>query len=429
MTDFGALWRFQLHKTGPSIDRALRLLVRDAYEHVPHVRQRLERAGITLNAIRARGDLRLLPVFSRDEIGLLQPEDFLRRGTDPRRCVVSWTSGTSGRQLAVHMSRAEAVYRKLLLYSAIRRNMGGRPLLSIAEAGAGSWKGPLTKRAMGVVRVTWIPRGAPIAEQAKQLADAKPAVITGHPSCLKLVAEQIRREARDVRPRLVVCRGEVLEPSTRVLLSQVFDCRVADYYSCDEVGSIAWECPHRSGVLHVNSDGCIVEVVDENGHVLPEGREGSVVLTNLFNRTMPFIRYSLGDRASVLSYEDRCTCGFAGTSLSPIAGREMQFFPLADGARVSARTIATILNCAVRQIREDYYVDGYQVIQDDLRSIRVRLCSHQELPQELLTGMAQTIEELNTGLRCSIDIVDELKPGPSGKFQRYIPYADQPAAV
>ena len=422
MTDSGALGRFQLHKSSPGIDRTLRLLVRDAYEHVPHVRQRFVKAGIHPNAIRTREGLRQLPVFSRDEVGLLQPETFLRRGTDPIRCVVSWTSGTTGRQLAVHMSRSEAFYRKLLLYNAIRRNTHGFPPLSIAEAGAGSWKGPLARRAMGIIRVIWVPRAAPIADQAKQLAEAKPAVITGHPSCLRLVAERIRQEARDVRPRLVVCRGEVLDSSTRLMLSQVFGCRVADYYSCDEAGNIAWECPDRPGVLHVNSDGCIVEIVDETGQVLPEGREGRVVLTNLYNRTMPFLRYSLGDRAAVLSYEDRCVCGFAGTSLSPIAGREMQFFPMADGTKVSARAIATILNRGIRAIRQDYVVDGYQVVQDDVAFVRVRLCSQQELPQEILAGMSQAMEKLSAGLCCTVQVVDELRPGPSGKFQRYIPY-------
>lgn len=273
---------------------------------------------------------------------------------------------------------------------------------------------------MGAVRVTWVPRTAPLAEQAEQLANSKPTVITGHPSCLELIAEQIHLEARKVRPQLVVCRGEVLEPSARLLLSQVFDCRVVDYYSCDEVGNVAWECPNRSGVLHVNSDGCIVEIADANGQVLREDREGSVVLTNLFNRTMPFIRYSLGDRASVLSYEDHCNCGFRGVSLSSISGREMQFFPMADGTRVSARAIATVLNRVIRQFLAEYPVGRYQVIQDDLESIRVRLRSQQELPQDYLAEITQGVEQLSPELCCSVEVVDEIEAEPSGKFQRYI---------
>ena len=423
MTDFGALLRFQLGKSDSATDRAVRILLRDAYEHVPQVRDRFERAGLDSNAIRSREDLRKIPLISRDDVGALKAKDVLRQGADPDRCVVSWTSGTSGRQLAVHMSRAEAFYRKLLLYNAIRRNLHGLPLLSIAEAGAGSWKGPHTKRAVGIIRVIWVPRAAPIAEQAKQLATAKAAVITGHPSCLRLVAEQIRLEALEVRPRLVVCRGEVLEPSTRALLSEVFRCRVVDYYSCDEVGNIAWECPERPGVLHVNSDGCVVEIVDETGQVIPEGREGRVVLTNLYNRTMPFIRYDLGDRASVHRYDDHCHCGFRGTSLSPIAGREMQIFRMADGSGLSVRVLATVLNREIRRILKNHTVEGYQVIQNDLTSVRVRVCSPGDLPPEVLTKMSRGVEALNPAISCTVDVVDRLEPGPSGKFQRYIPYS------
>ena len=422
MKDFGALRRFQLGKSGSATDRAVRILARDAYEHVPQVRERFVRAGLHPNAIRTREDLRQLPMISREELGALKAKDFLRQGTDSGRCVISWTSGTSGRQLAVHMSRAEAFYRKLLLYNAIRRNTDGFPPLSIAEAGAGSWKGPRIKRAMGIVRVIWVPRAAPIADQVRQLAHSKPAVITGHPSCLRLVAEQIRLEARETRAQLVVCRGEVLEPPTRALLSEVFHCRVVDYYSCDEVGNIAWECPERPGVLHVNSDGCIVEIVDETGQVLPEGREGRVVLTNLYNRTMPFLRYDLGDRASMLPFEDRCDCGFRGASLSPVAGREMQIFRMDDGSGLSVRVLATVLNREIRQVLKNHTVEGYQVIQDDFTSIRVRICSPRELPPEVLAKMSRGVEALNPAITCTVDVVDRLEPGPSGKFRRYIPY-------
>ncbi len=420
MKDFGALRRFQLNKSDRGIQQALRYLVRDAYAHVPHIRKSFAQAGVDPDVIRTRTDLRRLPTVSREDLGLLRAEDVLRHGVDPRQCKISWTSGSSGRQLAVHMNRAEAFYRQLLLYNAFRRNMKGRGPLSIAEVGSGNWKSARTRRVLGAVNVTWVPRTAPLAEQADQLARSKPAVITGHPSLLELVAEQIDLERRDVSPALVACRGEILEAQTRSLLGRVFDCRVADYYSCDEAGNVAWECPNRSEILHENSDGCIVEVVDEKGEPLEEGAKGRVLLTNLFNRTMPFIRYDLGDRASVVSYADRCECGFHGLSLSPISGREMQFFRLIDGSRVSARAIATLVNRVVRQLHSDYAVSRYQVIQDDLSSIRIRLCSRQDLPQDSLTQMARSMERMGKDIGCIVEVSDQPEIGPSGKFQRYI---------
>ena len=58
---------------------------------------------------------------------------------------------------------------------------------------------------------------------------------------------------------------------------------------------MAWECPRCEG-YHINADWIIVELL-ENGVPVPPGEEGDVVITNLHNHGMPFIRYAQGDRA------------------------------------------------------------------------------------------------------------------------------------
>jgi hypothetical protein len=69
----------------------------------------------------------------------------------------------------------------------------------------------------------------------------QPHVITGHPSCIELVAESINLLPVGFAPWLVVSRGEILHGRTRALLEEVFGCRVDNYSNCDEIGNIAWD--------------------------------------------------------------------------------------------------------------------------------------------------------------------------------------------
>jgi len=422
MRGLKGIGRFGLHKTSAHIDRALCGLLRDAHSNVASVQRRFEEAGLRPDDIQGARDLPRLPVATRESFDSPSFRDQLRRGTDPRKCVISWTSGSTGQQLPVHMNSAEAFYRRLLLFNAIRRNLAGRFPWTIVEAGVGSKKPASTRRIAGVVRVVHIPRTDHPRRQAEQLAACRPTVITGHPTCLELVAEAVLAQSGKIHPRLVVCRGEILLPATRTLLAKAFGCRVVDYYSCDEIGNIAWECPEREGVFHANTDGCIVEILDEDDQPVSPGRPGSVVVTNLFNRTMPFIRYGLGDQSSLHSeYGDKpCICGHRGPSLSPILGREAQFFRMADGTRVSQRTVSTMVNASMRDLDQDHQVRRYQVIQETLSSIRVRVQANSPLPADAVASIARDMERLGPGIVCSVEHVNDLPLDASGKFQRFI---------
>ena len=56
---------------------------------------------------------------------------------------------------------------------------------------------------------------------------------------------------------------------------------------------IAFENPN--GEWQVNAETLFVEILDENNNVVPHGTEGKIVITSLFNKANPFIRYEIGD--------------------------------------------------------------------------------------------------------------------------------------
>gem|GEM_PF-6392225 len=109
--------------------------------------------------------------------------------------------------------------------------------------------------------------------------------------------------------------------STDLARTRIREQLGAELYSCYELpefGVIAMECAQHDG-LHVYSDLFIIEVLDEHGTSVREGEEGRIVITDLMNRAMPFIRYDTGDRAVLLSQKCRCGIEWPRLRLAPDA--------------------------------------------------------------------------------------------------------------
>lgn len=420
--------RFWVHKSPAIIDAALRDIIRSAYDDVSLFREKLDAIGITPNAVRSRRDLQKLPITSSDKFRDCPTSEYTNRDVDLSRCHKSSTSGTMGVPLYVYMSRSEGAYRKLVLFDAIRRNIHLSLPFRIVEVGTGAIGITARRQArqLDPVHVCHISRTLPIDEQLEQLIRARPHVITGHPSCLELVAEEIHGRLPGFAPRLVVCRGELLSDNTRSTLQESFGCKTVDYYSCDEVGNIAWECPVNEHRLHISTDGCVVEVVDEDGESLPAGTEGLILVTNLFNRTMPFIRYRLGDRGSLMGGEDdvRCSCGYVGPSLALLAGREEEYCLLPNGRKISPRVLDTILALAVAAPEGDgYYARQYQCLQETQQSFRVLVRPTDNAPADLPTRISRALEELDSGITCRVECVEAIPQSLSGKHLSIVPLA------
>ena len=74
-----------------------------------------------------------------------------------------------------------------------------------------------------------------------------------------------------------------------------------------EFSGIAYECEAHVG-HHVVGEGYIVEVLKDGRPAAP-GEIGEVVVTDLNNYCLPFIRYRIGDLAEALDPNETCACG------------------------------------------------------------------------------------------------------------------------
>lgn len=192
----------------------------------------------------------------------------------------------------------------------------------------------------------------------KQLNEFQPAMLSGYPSNLSLLADI---KELDIHPDVVITGGELLTDEIRQKLSDRFGCYVQTHYSCTEGGELACECSH--GHLHINEDWVILEPVDKDNNPVGYGElSDKVLLTNLSNYIQPFIRYELTDR--VIVHDEKCPCGKNSHWLE-IEGRTDDILDIC-GVKIAPMSLYKILE-EVKGIRR------FQLVQKTTDRLELRL--------------------------------------------------------
>ncbi len=146
----------------------------------------------------------------------------------------------------------------------------------------------------------------------------KPAIIRGYPSSLFILSNHIEEnDAIKALPKSIITTAEVLLPKYREKIESIFRCPVFDEYGCNDGGLISYECKEHHG-FHYAAERAIVEIEVGEDSPWPRGY-GEVLLTDLFNFSMPFIRYSNSDIAKLSS--SSCICGRGLPVIEKVHGR------------------------------------------------------------------------------------------------------------
>ena len=156
------------------------------------------------------------------------------------------------------------------------------------------------------------------ARQMALLRRFRPEILIVYPNNLAAFAAIWESEGFDLKSlRHIKTIGETVHADLRDRVRVITGLPIEDYYSSQEVGPIAIECP-ASGLYHVMSEALIVEVVDAQGAPCREGETGRVLVSDLSNLATPLIRYDIGDYAEV---GPACSCGPTSRSAAWSTGR------------------------------------------------------------------------------------------------------------
>lgn len=122
--------------------------------------------------------------------------------------------------------------------------------------------------------------------------------INGYTSSIVLFAKFLQKRnmiLTTVCPTLKVCMvtSEMLFEEDKLLLEKQFGIPIVNEYGASELDLIAFQ--NKAGEWQVNSETLFVEILDDNNKAVPNGTSGRIVITSLFNKAHPFIRYDIGD--------------------------------------------------------------------------------------------------------------------------------------
>ncbi len=126
--------------------------------------------------------------------------------------------------------------------------------------------------------------------------------INGYTSSIVLFAKYLQRQnliLKKVCPTLKACivTSEMLFEDDRELLEKVLSVPVINEYGSSETGLIAIQ--NVDGAMVLNTNTLFIEVVDMQNKPVADGTVGKILITDLFNKAHPFIRYEIGDLGSI----------------------------------------------------------------------------------------------------------------------------------
>jgi len=240
----------------------------------------------------------------------------------------------------------------------------------------------------------------------KKLEDYKPSMILGYANLLYRFAIFLNKNIRDhrIRPEGIVSSAETLTDEMKEVIEDAFKCKVLNRYGSREVGLIASECKSQTG-LHMNIDNVYVEVVDNNAKKLAPGLEGTILVTDYYNKGMPLIRYELGD-VGVLS-DKTCDCGRSLPLLSKVVGRKSDFFVTKSGVLIHGEYF-THLFYGISSVKQ------FQIVQESLDLILINIVLSAETD---LSNIVSSIKgKMGSDVHVEINNMEKIMPSPSGKY-------------
>lgn len=410
LTSFWRVWRQQW--LPPKRLAELRLLglqalIAHAYERVPFYHERWTSLGLHPSDITSESDLAKFPSLSKAELQGRPVQDFLAEGTNIHQTISYRTSGSTGRPLTVHLSPSE--------------NQIANSITTRANIASGSrpWRRRATLRAVDRIPQRhgfWkrmrleLPSGKDPREYLQVLLAYRPAEIHGYNQSLRQLAQLLIDEGiHELRPRCVVGTAELLTLRDRALINDAFGVSMVDHYASIEARSMAWECPRHKG-YHLNSDTTVFEFIND-GQPAEPGTPARIIVTPLYLRSMPLIRYEMGDVAALSA--QACPCGRTLPLMEMLKGRRDDCVILASGRRVVP--VGSFANV----IEAESDVVEYFVTQEALDLIVVQLVLRSQPSQSIPSRVQKGIRELvHDEARIRVICVDSIQREGRPKLRR-----------
>jgi len=239
--------------------------------------------------------------------------------------------------------------------------------------------------------------------------------MNGYTSSMVQFAKFLQKKNMQLKlvcPSLKVCivTSEMLFEDDKTFLELQFGVPVVNEYGASELDIIAFQNPNYQ--WQVNSETLFVEILNEKNQVLPDGEEGRIVITSLYNKAHPFIRYDIGD-IGIRSKQST----LKKPILEKLTGRTNDIIILPSGKKAAGLTCYYITKTI---IEEDGNVKEFIIEQHKKDTFLIKYVSKNPLSDQKIKQISEEMETyLEKGLHIQFERWNNLKRSKSGKLKQF----------
>jgi phenylacetate-CoA ligase len=390
--------------------KMLRAIIKHAYENVPLYHQKFRSVGVMPDDIKTVDDLKKIPITTKQELRDNFPDGVIAKGVDINKCHTSTTSGSTGEPLLVVYGEKDDDYEKAI---ALRPNLSCGQKLRDKWAVITSPKHIKSEKWFQKFRV-FAPEYISVYDSAKEqitiLEKFDPDVLDGYASSIYLLAKEIKETGNDkIHPRIIYGTAELLDKETRKYINSAFGVEMYDQFGCVELARTAWECPEHCG-YHIDVDAVVMEFLSD-GKAVASGERGEIVYTGLYNYSMPFVRYAVGDVG--IPSDEKCPCGRGLPLMKVVEGRKDVFMKTPNG-KIIPPIIWPVIMERITTINQ------YKIIQEKIDLIKVQIIKGKVFSEETSDRVKRDIKNaLGEDMYIEVEIVDKI-PREAGKVRSVV---------
>ena len=181
----------------------------------------------------------------------------------------------------------------------------------------------------------------PVGDVIAGLNEIQPALIMLYSSYLKQLIQAQSDGRLSIAPSQLALTSETPSPADMAKAQEIWNCSISSSWASVEFGVMGRSSFFQEGHL-LSDDLLLIEAVDEHGRpVQPDTQAPKLLITNLYNRSMPLIRYELTDQLTIYSWP--ADCGSCLRAASLVSGRLDDHFVYDGGTPVHSHLFRHVL--------------------------------------------------------------------------------------
>ena len=216
---------------------------------------------------------------------------------------------------------------------------------------------------------------------------------------------------KDVCPSLKACvvTSEMCFEKDRKVMEAAFGVPVINEYGASELDLIAFENTDYKWII--NTESLFVEILDTENNILPYGEEGRIVISSLYNKAHPFIRYDIGDIGKLKFINNKTIV------LEKLIGRKEDIVKLPSGKTSPGLTFYYV----TKSIMEDNgNINEIKVFQTNLKTFEIHYSGKEQLNLQQEENITKALYEyLEPNLIVTYKQVKQIERNTNGKLKQF----------